>query len=138
MNMAPRLVEDAPEPLVLPGEPQAARLAREHVRREARLLDPGATDAHLDAVVLVASELVTNAIRYGTEHGDFFAVTVRVCEAGTRIEVRDPVRRRPHRRPESGERQRGRGLFLLDALCPGRWGCDDTPFGKAVWAEVVR
>ncbi|ASY34438.1 MULTISPECIES: ATP-binding protein [Streptomyces] len=138
MDTARRLVEDASELLVLPGEPQAARLAREHVRREAQLLDPGATDTHLDDVVLVTSELVTNAIRYGTEPGDFFAVTVRAGEAGTRVEVRDPVRRRPRRRAESEERQRGRGLFLLDALCPGRWGAYDTPFGKAVWAEVVR
>ncbi|MFJ4435311.1 ATP-binding protein [Streptomyces sp. NPDC088923] len=138
MDTARRRVEDASELLVLPGEPQAARLAREHVRREAQLLDPGATEAHLDDVALVASELVTNAIRYGTEPGDSFAVIVLTGETGTRVEVRDPVRRRPRRRPESEDRQRGRGLLLLDALCPGQWGCYDTPFGKAVWAEVVR
>jgi anti-sigma regulatory factor (Ser/Thr protein kinase) len=90
----------------------------------------------VDTVVLATSELVTNAVRYGTEPGDSFRVMLDADGTRTRVEVHDPVRRHPHRRAESTERTRGRGLLILDALCPGAWGVEDAPMGKAVWAEV--
>jgi hypothetical protein len=83
-----------------------------------------------------ACELVTNAVRYGTEPGDSFRVVLDADATRTRVEVHDPVRRHPHRRADSTERSRGRGLVILDALCPGAWGVEDAPMGKAVWAEV--
>ncbi|MEU6441336.1 ATP-binding protein [Streptomyces sp. NPDC047046] len=125
-------------PVVLEGVPESAVVARRYVRQTLREQVPDVGDSHLDDVVLVASELVSNAIRYGTEPGDSFALTVTADDVGTRVEVRDPIRRYPRRRPESSERQRGRGLFILDALCPQHWGSRDTPLGKTVWAEVPR
>ncbi|RZD96078.1 transcriptional regulator [Streptomyces albidoflavus] len=125
-----------PAGLVLISEPQSARAARLFVRQYLAYHLPGASDEHVQTVALVACELVTNAIRYGTEPGDSLRIVLDADGERTRVEVCDPVRRHPRRRPMSDERERGRGLLLLDALCPQSWGVSDVPFGKAVWAEV--
>jgi anti-sigma regulatory factor (Ser/Thr protein kinase) len=99
--------------------------------------EPALDPERLDDVLLVVSELVTNAVRYGTEPGDSLAVVVLTTAERVRVEVRDPVRRHPQMRNESGERARGRGLHIVDALAV-RWDVDDRPMGKAVWAEMKR
>ncbi|WP_432092804.1 ATP-binding protein [Streptomyces sp. bgisy100] len=73
-------------------------------------------------------------LRYGTEPGDFVALAVVVGAGRLRIEVHDPVRKHPRLRPESDERQRGRGLLIVDRLA--KWGVDERPFGKVVWADM--
>ncbi|MEU6243228.1 ATP-binding protein [Streptomyces sp. NPDC047024] len=122
--------------LLLDSEPQSVRIARDFVREYVGNNAPDASTDHVDACVLVTSELVTNSIRYGTEPGDFVRLVLDTDGTRTRVEVHDRVRRRPRRRPESDDRTRGRGLLVLDALCPDRWGLSDRPMGKAVWAEV--
>ncbi|MEF3118741.1 ATP-binding protein [Streptomyces chrestomyceticus] len=123
--------------LTLPGDLQSARLARQFVREYIACHVPGASADHVDRVTLVVSELVTNSIRYGTEPGDSLRLALHADGDRMRVEVHDPVRRRPRARPASGVRTRGRGLLVLDALCPGTWGVDDIPFGKSVWAELT-
>ncbi|MGN5631701.1 ATP-binding protein [Streptomyces sp. AC154] len=125
-----------PPILLLAGEPQSAAAARNFVREFVSYHVPGVSEDYVETVVLVACELVTNSIRYGTEPGDSVRVVLDADDNRTRVEVHDPVRRRPRLRPVSHERDRGRGLIILDALCPGSWGIEDIPFGKAVWAEV--
>ncbi|MYY00985.1 ATP-binding protein [Streptomyces sp. ATexAB-D23] len=129
-----------PRSLLLAAEPQSVGHARAFTREHVGHHAPHATEHHTDTVVLITSELVTNAYRYGTEPGDLIAVVVDIDDARTRIEVHDPVRRLPRRRAggaEPGhEPTRGRGLLILDALCPERWGVGDRPLGKFVWAEV--
>ncbi|MFC7308973.1 ATP-binding protein [Streptomyces monticola] len=122
--------------LLLDNSPQSVKTARDHVRTYVTYHLPEASEDHVDTVVLVASELVTNAIRYGTKPGDRVRLVLDADGSRTRVEVHDPVRRRPRPRPESANRDRGRGLVILDALCSGRWGVDPVPLGKAVWAEV--
>ncbi|MEU9306969.1 ATP-binding protein [Streptomyces sp. NPDC048256] len=127
-----------PRQATFPRGPEAAHQARAYVRDLLTHDDaPKIADDLLDDVLLVVSELVTNAYRYGTEPGDFVLVTVLTTAEGVRIEVDDPRRRRPHLRNESDERARGRGLHIVDALA-ARWDVDDRPFGKKVWAEVAR
>ncbi|WKX70352.1 ATP-binding protein [Streptomyces sp. XD-27] len=125
-----------PPVLLLASEPQSARTARTFVREYVDYHVPGASEDHVDTVVLVTCELVTNSIRYGTEPGGSLSVVINADEERTRVEVHDPVHRRPRPRPESTHRDRGRGLLILDALCPGQWGVTNRPHGKAVWAEV--
>ncbi|MGW0820207.1 ATP-binding protein [Streptomyces sp. NPDC002845] len=128
-----------PSILLLDGVPQSARHAREFVREFIAYHVPGASEDHVENAILAASEMVTNAIRYGTEPGDSLRVEIHADDVRTRIEVHDPVRRRPRSRPKSDERDRGRGLIILDALCGPHgtgWGVKDIPLGKAVWAEV--
>ncbi|MGW2891908.1 SpoIIE family protein phosphatase [Streptomyces griseoruber] len=87
---------------------------------------------HRDSALLVISELVTNAVRFGTG-----PVTVRLVRAGSRLscEVGDTGNGRP--RPRRGEPldDRGRGLHVVHKLTT-RWGVRWTETGKAVWAEL--
>ncbi|WP_254878702.1 ATP-binding protein [Streptomyces sp. NA04227] len=122
---------------MLPGASESVRRARQFTDKFLAHHAPAADTDHIDTVILVTSELVTNAIRYGTEPGDSVRVVLDANATRTRIEVHDPVRRRPRTRPASDTRERGRGLLILDALCPGQWGTYDIPFGKAVWADVA-
>ncbi|MGW0838207.1 ATP-binding protein [Streptomyces prunicolor] len=125
-----------PPVLLLKGEAKSAKFARDFVRQYVKHNFPDASEDHVETVVLVACELVTNSIRYGTRPGDSLRIELDTDDTRTRVEVHDPVRRRPHPRPASDRRDRGRGLIILDALCPGSWGVRDRPFGKFVWAEV--
>ncbi|MFM9445295.1 ATP-binding protein [Streptomyces acidiscabies] len=133
----PRATSPAPPPvLVLPGDPSSAGAARRFVRAYVEYYVPGVPEDYVENIALVTSEMTTNAIRYGTEPGDSIRITIDADEREARIEVQDPTRRSPRRRPESGERGRGRGLFILDAVCGDDWGCRPAPFGKVVWARV--
>ncbi|MEW1694255.1 ATP-binding protein [Streptomyces sp. NPDC091278] len=116
------------------GAPESVRAARDHVRDIVNAGTHGLTPDQVNDIRLVACELATNAVRYGTEPGDSFLVTVVVGPGTVRVEVHDPVRRRPRPRPESEERDRGRGLRIVEALATA-WGVDDRPMGKVVWAE---
>ncbi|WP_171162019.1 ATP-binding protein [Streptomyces sp. I05A-00742] len=123
-----------PPHLTLAATEQAPALARAYARDVVKytVTDPDAE--YLFTVALVVSELVTNSVRYGSEPGDRLRVVVDTTDARTRIQVHDTVRREPRLRPESDERCRGRGLYIVDALAT--WGIADRPFGKVVWAEV--
>ncbi|MFF4607355.1 SpoIIE family protein phosphatase [Streptomyces sp. NPDC001339] len=90
------------------------------------------------ATELILSELITNAIRYGTE-----PVTVRLLRtapiggstAGTLIcEVADGSSTSPRLRRAKTTDEGGRGLFLV-AQFAQRWGTRYTPTGKIIWAE---
>ncbi|GEC07980.1 histidine kinase [Streptomyces spinoverrucosus] len=87
---------------------------------------------------LVLSELITNAIRYGTE-----PIAVRLLRtepisgftAGTLIfEVSDGSSTAPRLRRANVTDEGGRGLFLVAQLTE-RWGTRYTPRGKVIWAE---
>ncbi|MGW1770625.1 ATP-binding protein [Streptomyces sp. NPDC002104] len=126
---------DPPPQLLLAKDPESTHAARKYAREFISYHVPGIPDGPMDDAVLLVSELVTNALRYGTEPGDSLRVVLAADPGHIRIEVHDPSRRRPHCKPESDERQRGRGLFILDALAAA-WGVDERPMGKAVWAEL--
>jgi GAF domain-containing protein/PAS domain-containing protein/anti-sigma regulatory factor (Ser/Thr protein kinase) len=79
---------------------------------------------------LILSELVTNAIRYGTA-----PVRVRLLRDRTLIcEVWDGSSTSPHLRYAAMTDEGGRGLFLVAQLTD-RWGTRYTPTGKVIWAE---
>ncbi|APD18556.1 histidine kinase [Streptomyces phage Picard] len=125
-----------PPTLLLPSDPESPAQARKFAREFIGYHVPDVRETHVDDVMLVTSELVTNSYRYGTEPGDMIQLHLDTEGDRTRVEVHDPVRRTPRHRPESSDRDRGRGLVILDALCPNAWGFDDRPLGKFVWAEV--
>ncbi|MFH8340260.1 ATP-binding protein [Streptomyces sp. AM6-12] len=121
-----------PAQAVYPAGPEAPGQARTYVREVLTCGEsPVATDC-VDTVVLV-----TNAYRYGAEPGDSILVVVSTTSDRVRVEVHDPRRRRPRLREATGESIRGRGLHIVGVLAE-RWGVDDRPFGKKVWAEVTR
>ncbi|MGW0999851.1 SpoIIE family protein phosphatase [Streptomyces sp. NPDC002523] len=79
---------------------------------------------------LILSELITNAIRYGTE-----PIQVRLLYDRTLIcEVSDSSSTSPHLRRAQATDEGGRGLFLV-AQFAQRWGTRYTPGGKVIWTE---
>lgn len=79
---------------------------------------------------LILSELMTNAIRYGSAPS-----RVRLLHARTLIcEVADGSSTSPHLRRAATTDEGGRGLFLV-AQYALRWGTRYTPNGKIIWAE---
>jgi serine phosphatase RsbU (regulator of sigma subunit)/PAS domain-containing protein/anti-sigma regulatory factor (Ser/Thr protein kinase) len=82
------------------------------------------------AAELVVSELLTNAIRYGSE-----PIHVRLLLGRTLIcEVSDGSSTSPHLRRAAATDEGGRGLFLVAQLTD-RWGTRYTPDGKVIWTE---
>ncbi|MGW5398854.1 ATP-binding SpoIIE family protein phosphatase [Streptomyces sp. NPDC003952] len=81
---------------------------------------------------LVASELVTNAIRYAGG-----PVGLRLIRDRDRVlvcEVSDPSGTQPRLRRARESDEGGRGLFLVAQLTD-RWGCRFTNTGKTIWTE---
>lgn len=120
-----------------PSSIEAPARARRYVRGVLSRDEQPLADEKLDVVLLLVSELATNAYRYGSEPGDDMLVRVLPLLTAVRVEVHDTSRKRPHMRTESGERARGRGMHIIDVMA-SRWGVDDRPFGKVVWVEVER
>jgi anti-sigma regulatory factor (Ser/Thr protein kinase) len=119
--------------LALPATPEAAGLARRFLlgalRRE--------RDEVVDVVLLLASELVANAVVHGEEpirlqlhrHGDVLRVEVR--DGGLPFVA-------PAAGAWSGTDESGRGLLLLHALARS-WGNQsnsDATTGKTMWFEL--
>jgi anti-sigma regulatory factor (Ser/Thr protein kinase) len=88
----------------------------------------------LEAVQLIVSELVTNAIRHA--HGEI-ELCVAVGDRVVRVEVTDETPScEPVKVPlEDTMRTHGRGLRLVEAFSK-TWGCDVGPDRKVVWAEI--
>ncbi|HEY2688859.1 MAG TPA: SpoIIE family protein phosphatase [Streptosporangiaceae bacterium] len=112
----------------LAAELTSARRARLLVRR--RLRRWGLAEL-VPMAELLASELVTNAVRYA--HG---AIALRlVREGGLVCEVLDDSAALPRLRHAGDDDERGRGLQVVSQLAQ-RWGARRTPTGKVVWCEL--
>ncbi|GAB7106295.1 SpoIIE family protein phosphatase [Streptomyces phaeofaciens JCM 4814] len=83
-------------------------------------------------VELVVSELVTNAIRYGSH-----PIRLRLIHDATTLicEVSDTSHTAPHLRRAKTWDEGGRGLLLVAQLTQ-RWGSRHTGDGKTIWAEL--
>ncbi len=86
-----------------------------------------------ERAVLVANELVTNAIEHA---GTRCAMSLELARASLDIRVRDyfPARL-PRCRPPDPTAMRGRGLHLVSAFTSS-WGVERQPDGKTVWARL--
>ncbi|WTG54450.1 ATP-binding protein [Actinacidiphila glaucinigra] len=82
-----------------------------------------------DAACLLASEVLTNAVRHAQGplrlrlHRTDREITVEVTDHSTHI---------PQRRPAELGDESGRGLLLVEALATG-WGTRPSSEGKTVW-----
>ena len=117
--------------LTVPRTVNAPRAARARVRELEPRLGPDRTE---DAVLLI-SELVTNAVKYGPEHGEI-RIIVDEDESSTRFTVHDPgagplpVMRPLERLPHEGG---GHGLRLVE-MVSDRWGVERG--STRVWFEL--
>jgi anti-sigma regulatory factor (Ser/Thr protein kinase) len=117
--------------LALPADVPAVRLARRAARDALAAWELG----HLeDTVVLLVSELVTNAVRHATDTGAI-GLELTIVDSRLRVEVHDgdPSWRRMPSLAECDES--GYGFVLVDSLAD-RWGLRRVCAGKAVWAEL--
>ena len=112
---------------VLPKELTSPGRARRHLTTACPDLPTGV----LDVALLLTSELVTNAVKYG---GPRIVLTLRDEPEVLRIEVHDDGPTAPRASEAATEAVGGRGLALVGSLASD-WGTrtePDTP-GKTVW-----
>jgi anti-sigma regulatory factor (Ser/Thr protein kinase) len=89
-------------------------------------------DEFLDLVLLLASELITNAVRHGTGP---LGVHVTQDDRTIRVEVDDQSPEWPVVREIDRDALDGRGLVLVNGLA-SHWGVRAEPAGKTVWFTV--
>lgn len=112
-----------------------ARLAHSRQWVAERARSAGAAPHTERVVVLLTSELVSNAVKYGPV-GGHVAVRVTREDGALRVDVADQGRQSPvMRRPEPTAAS-GRGLMFVDVLA-SEWGVDHPAGGgKRVWFRV--
>ncbi|MBB4891548.1 serine phosphatase RsbU (regulator of sigma subunit)/anti-sigma regulatory factor (Ser/Thr protein kinase) [Streptomyces olivoverticillatus] len=104
---------------------QARRLAR-------RALVRWGLEELTDAVELLVSEVITNAVRYAER-----PITLRLLRTDVlRCEVGDDVPQLPRLRQARPSDEGGRGLYLVNKLAR-RWGATRLSTGKVVWFELA-
>lgn len=86
-----------------------------------------------EAAVLVANELVANAVEHARTE---FRLIVGYDERVVHIRVRDRSVQAPRLQPHDPSARRGRGLQVVAAVAEC-WGWTPEPGGKTVWADVA-
>ncbi len=116
-----------------PAEPGAVRTARAVVRDRLRAWG---LDSLGDIVILLVSELVTNALRHATGPIGVRLVRSEGPPGTLRVEVSDPLPDPPRERTADPDDEGGRGLRLV--ACSARaWGTRLGDSGKTVWFELT-
>ena len=106
----------------------------ERGRRHVAQACAGLHDDLVMAATLLASELITNALRHGS--GDI-TVLVTTGRGEIRVVVADECGTEPKARSANIEDESGRGLLIVETLADD-WGCEDLPQGggKTVWFSL--
>jgi PAS domain S-box-containing protein len=126
-----------PEPPVacaateLPAKPSAVGTGRRFV--SATLEKWGCSPDLVDTARLLASEVLTNAVRHGVGP---INLRLRRSERELTIEITDRATGVPHPRPADQAEESGRGLRLVEALTV-YWGTRPTEDGKSVWFTLA-
>ncbi len=89
----------------------------------------------VEAALLLASEVVTNAVIHGD--GMVLVALDRVNGASLRVEVSDNGGGMPLIGSQRADAESGRGMAMVEMLS-SRWGTDLAvgPLGKTVWFEL--
>ncbi|MFG2888548.1 SpoIIE family protein phosphatase [Streptomyces sp. NPDC048248] len=112
----------------VPDDPAAVSRVRAEATRQ---LQTWGLEENAFGTELIVSELVTNAIRYGTP-----PIRLRLLRDTDNLicEVSDASSTSPRLRRAAITDEGGRGLFLV-AQSSQRWGTRYTPHGKVIWTE---
>ena len=111
----------------LPAEPATAAEARDHVRAVLAAWD---VPVDADIAVLLASDLVTNAIRHQAD--GTITLVIASSPGQLRVDVYGTARHLPPRGPLPAAVETGPGLALVTTLAD-QWGWYPTPMGRAVY-----
>lgn len=115
-------------------DPAVAALVRRSIAAD--LTDRAVSQDRIDDVVLVASELVSNAmVHAGNRSDENLDVAWDVQPDCVLVKVIDASPDLPMRRSTNDTDTRGRGLSIVAALALD-WGVRRTTSGKQVWARV--
>ncbi|MGP3951782.1 ATP-binding protein [Streptomyces sp. 7N604] len=87
-------------------------------------------------VILVCSELTTNAVLHARKPGHLFEVRLTADGANCLLEVSDASRRPPRPVDPDTDDEHGRGLQLVVSLTEETGHHPRTPIGKTVWARL--
>jgi anti-sigma regulatory factor (Ser/Thr protein kinase) len=114
----------------LPPRAQAVAEARELTRTA---LLSWRLEHLVDLATLVVSELVTNALTHARSE-----MTLELTRRPDllRVSVTDASPDSPRRRRADPAAEGGRGMHMVAELA-SRWGIEQLPSGKRVWAEIV-
>nr|WP_246314741.1 SpoIIE family protein phosphatase [Kineococcus aurantiacus] len=112
---------------VLPADPRSVRDARRVVQRCCG--HQGVDDDTTETAVLLASELVTNAVVHGRSDA---RLRVVASPRSVHVEVGDDNDRVPVLQTHDDDALSGRGIWLLETAAT-RWGVREEPIGKVVW-----
>jgi anti-sigma regulatory factor (Ser/Thr protein kinase) len=117
----------------VPHATTSAALVRHELSADLALrgIDPDS----IDMVVLVASELVGNAVRHTPTADGGLVVDWTIDGGGVTVQVADPSPAAPAPRDPADTEPGGRGLRIVQALADD-WGVRPTDGGKRVWAHV--
>ena len=127
--------------LDLASSPSAVRWGRKHTTEV--LAGWGLVEAVTEDALLVASELLSNAVQHASKNASDRAEVLKcslllwLTDRGLTVSVYDEDNRPPIPRDTSTDAERGRGLFLVETLSEA-WGYTrpwPTP-GKLVWARL--
>ncbi|HJQ42004.1 MAG TPA: ATP-binding protein [Jatrophihabitantaceae bacterium] len=119
--------------LLVSHEPASAAVVRQTMTRDLTRWLP---EPAVDEVVLVASELVGNAIRHAPPNTDRrLQVEWDVDDANATVRVSDSGTGIPQVRSATLDEPSGRGLAIVDAVS-AEWGFYASGHGKFVWARV--
>jgi two-component sensor histidine kinase len=115
--------------LELPPQAESPARARQFVERA---LTDRCPPRIMEAAALLASELVTNAVRHARTE---LTISIDTSRDGVRLEVHDDSPRMPElqRDPSAGS---GRGLLLVERIAES-WGATPCFGGKTVWVELT-
>jgi anti-sigma regulatory factor (Ser/Thr protein kinase) len=108
-----------------------------------RLLREWRLESISDPALLLASELLTNAVQAsgdscrGGRNQQVIVLTVALTETSVLLQVWDPSPALPVLRETDITSDRGRGLVLVDFLADA-WGYRPADGGKVVWCELAR
>ncbi|MFE6976406.1 ATP-binding protein [Streptomyces sp. NPDC057682] len=123
--------------------PDPAEVGRARRWARSRLVGSGigADEPLAETLILLISELVTNAVVHTGCPAVLRMLFGSPGSAGSpgtvRVEVADASCRPPLQRHAEGDDTNGRGLELVDGLAD-RWGWQPEGAGKRIWCEVDR
>ncbi|NGO46465.1 ATP-binding protein [Streptomyces ureilyticus] len=117
--------------IAVTGAPSAVAFARDRVIAHIQAWGVRLSEEEQDAIKLVASELITNAVVHAT---GFVTVGLYLNQERLLLVVHDCNPQPPRRQVTTEDDEGGRGLVLVEFLA-ARHGWQPTNNGKKVWAE---
>jgi anti-sigma regulatory factor (Ser/Thr protein kinase) len=119
----------------VPAQPSSAAVVRQRI--SADLARAGLPEGLIDDVVLVATELLSNALRHARSlPDDQLDIRWEVRQDSVSIKVTDGGgRHQPHVRHPGPAETNGRGLSIVETLAE-EWGVEEGAATATVWATL--